>query len=126
MTQYLPEEAATLFKDFREMQDRHLTALAEKNLGSIPDSDDQRRRMLQRLKNWFESEEPATIDPSILKAELGTLMEKEEKLKREVENNYRKLRAELESIRIGKKALNHYSEKGYGLGDSPHFVSRTT
>lgn len=126
MTQNLPEEAAALFEDFREMQERHLAALAENNLGSIPDSDDQRRGMLQRLRNWLESEEPATIDPSILKAELGIIMEKEEKLKDQADNNYQKLRAELESIRIGKKTLNHYSEKGYGLGDSPHFVSRTT
>lgn len=108
------------------MQERHLAALAENNLGSIPDSDDQRRAMLQRLKNWFASGEPETIEPSVLKAELGALMEKEEKLKRQADDNYRKLRDELESIRIGKKTLNHYSEKGYGLGDSPHFVSRTT
>ncbi|MFO7761120.1 MAG: hypothetical protein ACQES8_04720 [Thermodesulfobacteriota bacterium] len=125
MPSKFPEEVVTLFKDFKEMQARHLAVLSGREAGSVRNFQEERQALLQRLQNWFETKAAASADPEFLKEELKSIFDREEELRLQADRRHREIQAEVETIRVGKKMLNRYSEKGYGLGDSPHFVTRT-
>ncbi len=126
MTKELPEQATTLFKEFREMQARHAAALEGREYVCLPDFNDERRAMLQRFENLFATLSPDSSNPVLVKKELEAILTKEEELKKKAAARRRKTESELESLRVGKKVLNRYGEKGCGTGTSPCFVSRST